>query len=167
VTAAARRDRAERAAAVIDRFAVLWPRAFFLYERDRKPLALGIDKELIELCAPAIDKALITVADIKRALTFYCSASGYFYASRKPGVARINLQGEAVGIVSESEAANASLILNRRRRRKEAAAATAAGSTESPQKKLADSLLPSTAGQLKHGDVVRCVPQKAQRRVSV
>ena len=155
MNAAARR---ERATAVIDRLAVLWPKCFAVFERRRRPLAIGVDKELIELRAPAIKSGMITALDIKRALQRYAVADGYLFACRKAGVVRINLNGNLAGVVTEAEAERARKLLDERRQRKAAKAASPTPQNEISRQKA------TAADQLKHGDVVRCVPQKAQPR---
>ena len=113
-------ERHQRAAAIIERFAKLWPQAFVIYERRRVPLKVGIDADLIAACAPAIDKGLISAIDIKTALGSYTSATGYLFACKVTGAARVGLDGKVAGVVTEGQAANAQHILERRRARKAA-----------------------------------------------
>jgi hypothetical protein len=70
----------------------LWPAAFFVHECQRLPLKIAIDRDLIALCKPAIERGLITVADFKSALRFYVSATGYLRACHK-GAERVHLGG--------------------------------------------------------------------------
>ena len=83
MSAAARRARA---------VARLWPAAFFVHECQRLPLKIAIDRDLIALCKPAIERGRVTVADIKSALRFYVTATGYLGACHE-GAARVHLAG--------------------------------------------------------------------------
>jgi sRNA-binding protein len=82
MSAATRRTQAERSAAIIERLAQLWPRCFAVYEGRRAPLQIGIDEDVIALCKPAFDKGVLTVAELKRALAYYCGNVGYLNACR-------------------------------------------------------------------------------------
>jgi hypothetical protein len=92
VSAAGRRARAVQSAAIIERLARLSPAAFFVHECQRLPLKIAIDRDLIALCKPAIERGLVTVADIKCALRFYATATGYLGACHE-GAARVHLAG--------------------------------------------------------------------------
>jgi ProP effector len=78
-----------------------FPLAFFVYERRRRPLKLGIDHDIAVATAGAI-----TVAEIRTALRFYCGNVGYLRAC-KPGAARVDLNGNAAGTVTPDEAVHA------------------------------------------------------------
>ena len=92
MSAAGRRARAVQSAAIIERLARLSPAAFFVHECQRLPLKIAIDRDLIALCKPAIERGLITVADFKSALRFYVSATGYLRACHE-GAERVHLGG--------------------------------------------------------------------------
>jgi len=81
-----------RSAAIIERLARLSPAAFFVHECQRLPLKIAIDRDLIALCKPAIERGRVTVADIKSALRFYVTATGYLGACHE-GAARVHLAG--------------------------------------------------------------------------
>ena len=115
MSAAARRAQLLRSTAIIERFAyALWPKCFVVLESRRPPLALGIDRDLIRLCQPAIDKGLVTAADLRRALRYYTGSVGYLKNCIE-GAARIDLLGRPAGQVSRSEAEYAERVLAERR----------------------------------------------------
>src|SRR5262245_27137705 len=115
-----------RANAVIERLERLWPQAFSVYERRRKPLAIGIDRALLAACAPAIAKGMISAADIKAALARYVGADGYLFALARPGAERVDLAGKPVGAVAAKDAERARKILAQRRERRAQRKAAAA-----------------------------------------
>ena len=81
--------QAARANAVISAFARLWPRCFFVYERRRRPLQIGIDKVLIDQLQPAIKAGRISETDLRLALCLYTRADGYLDHCSVCGNARI------------------------------------------------------------------------------
>jgi len=93
-------DRAE-IAAVIVLLAEWFPKAFFVYERRRKPLKLRIDLDL-----QAIVNGAITPAELYRTLRCYCGNEGYLRGTLK-GAWRIDLAGNPAGAVTDDEEANA------------------------------------------------------------
>jgi len=76
-----------------------FPAAFFQFERRRKPLALGIHKQIAE-ALPTLNKVQISGA-MRRYVknTFYLKAC-------VEGASRIDLNGEAAGTVSGNDAAS-------------------------------------------------------------
>jgi sRNA-binding protein len=74
-----------RAAAVIERFATLWPQCFAVYERRRRPLKIGIAADILDIVQPAIAKGLISADDVKLALKFYTGNEGYRRACARAG----------------------------------------------------------------------------------
>lgn len=120
--------QAARADAVIAVLARLWPKCFAVFERRRRPLAIGIDKVLLGQLEPAIRVGRISEADIKSAMQRYTSANGYLEHCAIVGNARIGLDGKPCGpVVTEEQARIARTRLAKRRARK-AAARKAAGS---------------------------------------
>lgn len=115
MNAATHRRQAARSARIIGVLAGAFPRAIVLYERKRRPLKVGIRDDIITTCQPAIDKGFITVTDIRSALRRYTSADGYLLACRKAGLARVNLGGKIVGVVTSAEAAHARQVLKLRK----------------------------------------------------
>jgi sRNA-binding protein len=107
---AARRVQAMRSAAVIERFERLWPKCFALCAPRRRPLKIGIDKDLIEICRPAIAKGIITIADIMGTPRVYTGADGYL-RNMRTGTGRLDLNGKIVGVVTGAEAAHARQVL--------------------------------------------------------
>ena len=92
----------------------LWPRTFAVYERNRNPLALGIDRALLVAIAPAIEAGTVSVKDIKRALARYTNADGY-QRNMLTGTGRLDLDGKIVGVVTNAEAAHARQVLKLRK----------------------------------------------------
>jgi ProP effector len=76
-----------------------FPHAFFMFERRRRPLALGIHRE-IALAMPAL-----SAEQISTAMRAYVGNEGYCRACRE-GADRINLVGHPAGAVTSAEAAN-------------------------------------------------------------
>jgi ProP effector len=96
---------------LIAQLAERWPRAFFVFERRRRPLAIGIHADLL----PAVDA---TPALLELALRRYVGNDFYLHALR-PGAQRLNLDGHVVATVTEAEAAFAARVRKKRAIRKE------------------------------------------------
>jgi len=77
-----------------------FPHAFFMFEQRRRPLALGIHKE-VALAMPTLTKEQISAA-----MRSYVANIAYCRACRE-GAARVNLMGHEVGVVTAAEADNA------------------------------------------------------------
>ena len=84
--------------ATIELLCERFPRAFFRFERMRVPLKLGIRDDLIAALGDTIDPELIGLA-----------LKGYmaYRRSQLQGAARIDLEGEPAGTVSEADALSA------------------------------------------------------------
>ena len=67
-----------------------FPHAFFMFEQRRRPLALGIHKE-VALAMPTLTKEQISAA-----MRSYVANIAYCRACRE-GAARVNLMGHEVG----------------------------------------------------------------------
>ena len=106
--------------AVITMLAERWPRTFFVYERRRRPLAIGIHEALIA----ALDGAA-PLPELWAALRYYTNAVGYLCAC-KEGAARVDLEGNVVGTVTAREAAWAATVIRERAARKAGKAAQVA-----------------------------------------
>ncbi|HKD93045.1 MAG TPA: ProQ/FinO family protein [Terriglobales bacterium] len=111
--------RVKQADDLITVLADLWPHAFSVFERDRKPLRLGIHHDIL-----AAAKGAISPDELKIALRFYC-ANGRYLRACVEGAARIDLDGEAAGSVSADEAAHAGQRLAQYRARRSKPAPTA------------------------------------------
>ena len=81
-------------AMLIERF----PQAFSLDERQKKPLKVGIFRDLMLALDGSVNEFALSTA-----LAAYCSTLGYLKRCRE-GRKRINLAGEWVGEVSAAEA---------------------------------------------------------------
>ena len=94
------RDRAVQA------LAQEYPKTFFIVGERRKPLKLGIEKDIQAELATDNDHPLLDF-DIADALAWYCSHIGYHKSCSVAGVNRIDLQGKPVSKVTPSEAREA------------------------------------------------------------
>jgi ProP effector len=95
--------------ALIELLAEQFPRAFFVFQRRRRPLKLGIHRDIIA----ALDGA-ITPEELSAALRYYVGNACYLRACRA-GAERIDLAGEAAGAVTPEESANSAAVLARRK----------------------------------------------------
>jgi ProP effector len=117
--AEAKRNRNRyRASDMIAALSDLFPAAFTLYHLRRKPLKVGIHGDLVARLNGAL-----TARETSIALGCYCRSVGYL-ANSKAGVARIDLDGNPVGIVDEREAEHAAQRLAEIRARMEKKSAT-------------------------------------------
>ena len=105
------RDEYIDAVAAVALFCERWPRWFRQYEVRRKPLKIGIDRDIGELVERPI---------VANALRLYVGNDGYLRAMARPGAQRIDLEGNVVEPVSESDASNARAVLERRRKQQAA-----------------------------------------------
>jgi len=101
------------ARALIERLCEIWPRCFFLYQRKRRPLKLGVHRDIA-----ALDDA-IAPRQLSSALRYYVGNRFYLAACRE-GADRIDLDGKPAGKVSAEEAANAAAILAGRNAKRQA-----------------------------------------------
>src|SRR5262249_3720722 len=86
----------ERSATVQAAIALLveaFPKTFFMYERRRLPLKLGIHLDILAVMA-----GVITPEELSAALRYYVSNDGYLRACRQ-GAVRIDLNGQSAGEV--------------------------------------------------------------------
>jgi sRNA-binding protein len=79
-------------------FAEKWPACFFVYEKRRRPLAIGIHEQIIS----AFDGVASSRVLIQRALAIYVNNFGYL-RQIKAGRDRIGLGGEPAGVVTAEE----------------------------------------------------------------
>jgi ProP effector len=116
-----------------DAIAAIWllvekfPKAFFMLDVRRQPLAIGIHDQIIATGAIEPDQ-------LKLALASYCRSEGYLRALARGG-ARINCEGEPAGVVTEEQSSSAAKGLAARLARKkarEAEARMACSSSETP-----------------------------------
>jgi ProP effector len=89
-------EKRARVLALIELLAERFPKCFAVYQARRRPLKLGIHKDVVAV----LD---IDAAALSEALRCYVSASGYLYQCRV-GAPRIDLNGEAAGEVTAGEA---------------------------------------------------------------
>jgi sRNA-binding protein len=64
---------------VLDLLAERWPKMFSLYEARRRPLKVGIHRDILA----ALHGGGITPDELKRALSHYCRNPGYCAAAKK------------------------------------------------------------------------------------
>jgi ProP effector len=100
-------ERSARAFAVIELLAERWPAAFAVFEQRRQPLKIGIHIDILA----ALDGA-VTKTELKLGLGYYTNNVGYLHALHE-GAARIDLAGDAVGVVSAEAAQQAVQALDR------------------------------------------------------
>jgi len=87
-----------------------FPACFSVYEARRRPLKVGIRRDLVAVLA-ASGTITIAEADLARALTHYTSAKGYL-RELKAGWSRIDLGGNPAGVVTADEAERAAMRLS-------------------------------------------------------
>jgi sRNA-binding protein len=85
--------RARRAVAIIVRLGEEFPRCFAVLDRRRRPLKVGIDRDILDATAT------FTPDELKVGLQYYVGSPGYLAAMRA-GVERVDLAGDSAGIVS-------------------------------------------------------------------
>jgi sRNA-binding protein len=118
---------------IIELLSKKWPNCFSVYEKRRRPLAIGIHKEVITSLDGVADETAIGSA-----LAFYVGNSCYLGRIRADRE-RIGLDGKPAGVVTTEEERNATQRLMARKRRKEAKFKEAAKPT---------SLHPATDGKI-------------------
>lgn len=126
--------RVADAEAAIALLAELFPRAFVVFEIRRKPLKIGIYNDIL-----AKTNGAITPRELALALRFYCHNAGYLQAVAR-GEARVDLDGNSVGVVSAEQSAQAATELKiraqrQRRQRQKADTAKPATPTVAPTPK--------------------------------
>jgi ProP effector len=84
---------------IIEMLSQKFPACFAVFELRRKPLAIGIHKE-IALAMPAL-----TEEQIHAVMRVYVTNAAYLRACRE-GAPRINLMGHEAGVVTSAEADN-------------------------------------------------------------
>jgi sRNA-binding protein len=86
---------------LIEQLALVYPKTFFVEQNARRPLAIGIHRELRSDASHGL-----TDAELRTALHRYCTSPGYL-ASMIEGTDRVGLDGLAVGSVSAEAVAPA------------------------------------------------------------
>src|SRR5262245_35267721 len=109
----------QAATAGIALLAEFYPQCFSVYEGRRRPLKIGIHKDILA----AVNGAL-TPLELHRALGIYCSNPVYLSNTRS-GAWRLDLDGNPAGVVTADEEAHAKATLASIRAKKEARTATA------------------------------------------
>jgi ProP effector len=94
------RKRKAAVMATVTLLAERFPAAFFTFEGQRRPLKIGIAADICE-AVPEINKE-----HLQWALARYCMSPGYL-RSLTGGAARVDLAGDAAGIVTAEAAAKA------------------------------------------------------------
>jgi ProP effector len=96
----AKADKDPNQDASLRRLVALYPACFHLSEHERRPLRVGISREL-----EAADTGIAPV-QLRQALGWYCGSIGYLQ-NMVAGADRIGLNGLPSGVVTEAEAAHA------------------------------------------------------------
>jgi sRNA-binding protein len=94
------RKRKAAVLATVSLLADRFPAAFFVFEGRRRPLKIGIAADICE-AVPEINKE-----HLQWALARYCMSPGYL-RSLTGGAARVDLAGDAAGVVTAEAAAKA------------------------------------------------------------
>jgi ProP effector len=89
-----------------------WPACFCVYERRRRPLQLGIHRDILAALGGAV-----TEEELSRALRYY-TGNAWFLRAMVAGAARISLDGNPAGTVTPEEAATATVRLANRKRKR-------------------------------------------------
>ena len=112
-------------AAGILRLAEAFPKTFFLYAVQRKPLKIGIHADIRATLGDAMGEG-----ELSAVLGYYCGNEGYMKRC-VAGAARIDLEGSPAGAVTAEQADHAAEMLQRRaaKQARKAAAKPAAPST--------------------------------------
>jgi ProP effector len=116
-------------AAITTRLAELCPKAIFVYEQRRQPLAIGIRAQISERVGDAT-----TPDELNAALRAYTRNVGYLRAMARGGV-RIDLEGEPAGMITAEQVASAARGVAAhwaRKAARKAAARMACSSSETP-----------------------------------
>jgi len=87
--------------AVLELLCERFPKTFFLFERRRRPLKLGIRDDIIAALGDAIEPKLLGAA-LRRYTT-----NLFYLRAQQQGASRIDLTGNVAGEVSEEEAKQA------------------------------------------------------------
>jgi sRNA-binding protein len=103
VTIAMERDDLERG---VEALSETYPKAFFVNPRLRRPLKIGIAKDIKADLAADPDSEL-KFYDINQVLAWYTNHVGYQYACSFAGARRVDLDGTQGGTVTASEAREA------------------------------------------------------------
>jgi ProP effector len=104
---------------LIAMLAARWPRCFAIYQRRRRPLKIGIDRDL----AAALGDS-VTPVELEVVLSRYVRSEGYLFKC-VADAARIDLDGAAAGSVTAEQAVHAAAWVTARIRRRAAAKAEA------------------------------------------
>jgi ProP effector len=119
--------------AVIALLAEAFPRTFSVWEMRRRPLKIGIHRDI----ETALDGA-ITPAELHKALGTYCSNRAYLEHTLT-GTLRLDLDGNPAGVVTAEEEARAKATLagiKAKKARRAAAKPTAQPTIPQPPKRL-------------------------------
>jgi ProP effector len=84
-----------------------WPRCFAIIFRDRKPLKVGIGKDIAKAT-----EGVLTPEELDAALTLYTGSKPYLRAMTE-GAARVDLEGNTAGTVTAGQAATARCRIER------------------------------------------------------
>jgi sRNA-binding protein len=118
------RDSAVDAAIAL--FAETWPATFSVYERRRRPLALGIHHSIL-----AALEGAITPEELRRALRYY-TGNPFYLRATVAGAERIGLDGSPAGTVTAEEAAAAAGRLAGYQKKRRASSVPATASIPTP-----------------------------------
>jgi len=118
--------------AVLKILCAKFPKAFVRYERRRRPLKIGIHRELQAALGDSVDAKLL-----KKALRAYVINS-YYRRALVAGAKRIDLDGNPAGVVTTEEASPA--VVRPQRQKQQPVAADPAPTIETPAAPRRDGL---------------------------
>jgi ProP effector len=110
-----------------EKLAAIWPKAFFINQDARRPLKLGIHRDMVGQAHG------LSGTDLRRAVSQYCGSPGYLAACTE-GAVRIDLAGMPAGMVTaEAVAAAVKMALSQKTRQREAKAERAVAAAVAPE----------------------------------
>jgi ProP effector len=116
---------------LVEKLAALWPKAFFINQDARKPLKLGIHRDMVGHAHG------LSGTDLRRALGQYCNSPGYLAACTE-GAERIDLNGMFAGTVTaEAVAAAVRMALSQKTLQREAKVEKAVAVAAVPERQVA------------------------------
>lgn len=120
---------------VVSLLAEKYPKTFFVFEKRRRPLKIGIHRDIIADLGDAIDEKLLSMA------LFVYTVNLTYLLHLKDGAARVDLSGNEAGKVTANDAHGAKSarqrIINNRLQRKQAEQGSIEPSEPKPAKPIA------------------------------
>jgi ProP effector len=141
---------------IIAELAERFPNAFFLFEKRRRPLKIGIFDDILARLDGAIEPGELEVG-----LSFYCNNWAYL-KNCDEGIARVDLDGQPCGAVSAADAEYAKRKLDAHNT-KRAARLTEAASKQTPKIIPAEKPKPLSLADLRAAALARRAEQRGEQ----